>query len=188
MAMAHAATRRRTVRADGFCVSVFAVDWLEHGKSSREHHGERIVVNHSYAALIGAVVFTWLGMVIAVSFIETPLKFRAPGVTVPIGLAIGRLVFRALNIAEAVLAAGLLVAVLVGRPTVPAATLTVLALVLLTIQLGAIRPRLNRRTDRVLNAPDGLDVPRSRAHFAYIAVEAMKVAVLLALGILTLVT
>ena len=56
-----------------------------------------------------AAVFTWLGMVVAISFLEAPLKFRAPGVTVRIGLGIGRLVFRGLNIAEAILATVLLV-------------------------------------------------------------------------------
>ena len=43
--------------------------------------------------IIGAAVaFVWLGMVLAISFLETPLKFRAPGITVPLGLGIGRLV------------------------------------------------------------------------------------------------
>ena len=27
-----------------------------------------------------AVMFVWLGMVVAISFMEAPLKFRAPGV------------------------------------------------------------------------------------------------------------
>lgn len=44
----------------------------------------------------------WLGMVVAISFLEAPIKFRAPGVTIPIGLGIDRRVFRALNIAEIV--------------------------------------------------------------------------------------
>ena len=39
----------------------------------------------------------WLGMVVAISFLEAPIKFRAPGVTLPVGLGIGRLVFKALN-------------------------------------------------------------------------------------------
>ena len=56
-----------------------------------------------------AAVFTWVGMVVAISFLEVPLKFRAPGVTVRIGLGIGRLVFRGLNTAEAILATVLLV-------------------------------------------------------------------------------
>ena len=51
-----------------------------------------------------AATFVWLGMVLAISFLEAPLKFRAPGVTIPIGLGIGRLVFRALNSAEVILA------------------------------------------------------------------------------------
>jgi uncharacterized PurR-regulated membrane protein YhhQ (DUF165 family) len=49
--------------------------------------------------LAAAFAFTWFGMVIAISFVETPLKFRAPGITVPLGLRIGRLVFKVLNIA-----------------------------------------------------------------------------------------
>ena len=38
---------------------------------------------------------------------ETPLKFRAPGMTRALGLGVGRLVFRALNGAEIVLATAL---------------------------------------------------------------------------------
>ena len=44
----------------------------------------------------------WLGLIIGISLIETPLKFQAPGMTIPLGLGIGRLVFAAMNIAEAV--------------------------------------------------------------------------------------
>lgn len=51
-----------------------------------------------------AVTFVWLGMVLAISFLEAPLKFRAPNVTLQIGLSIGRLVFRALNTVEVVFA------------------------------------------------------------------------------------
>jgi hypothetical protein len=52
--------------------------------------------------------------------------------------------------------------------------------VLLAAQLGVVRPRLNRRSDRVLA---GEDLPRSRGHLYYVALEAAKVALLLALGI-----
>jgi hypothetical protein len=92
-------------------------------------------------------------------------------------------VFRALNIVECVLAVGLVVAVALGGFAVPASVLVVVALVLLAVQLVAIRPRLNRRTDRVLSAPDGADLPRSRAHVAYVAVELVKVVTLVSLGI-----
>ncbi|TCC07173.1 hypothetical protein [Kribbella soli] len=54
-------------------------------------------MNAAPAAVATAAVFIWLGMVLAISFLETPLKFRAPGVDIPIGLGIGRIVFRTLN-------------------------------------------------------------------------------------------
>lgn len=52
------------------------------------------------------------------------------------------------------------------------------------MQLVAVRPRLNRRTEAVLA---GADAPRSRGHLAYIALEAAKV-VALAVGGITLLT
>ncbi|GGY97796.1 hypothetical protein [Streptomyces poonensis] len=137
----------------------------------------------SSAALAGAAAFTWLGMVLAISFLEAPLKFRAPGVTVPLGLGIGRLVFRALNIAEAVLAVAVVVAVATGSPTDAVTVLTAAVVVVLAVQLIAVRPALNRRSDRVLA---GEDLPRSRAHHAYIALELLKTAGLVALGVTTL--
>ena len=47
-----------------------------------------------------AATLIWLGMVLAISFLEAPLKFRAEGLELRVGLAIGRIVFRALNFAE----------------------------------------------------------------------------------------
>jgi hypothetical protein len=36
------------------------------------------------AAVATAVTIGWLGMVLAISFLEAPLKSRAPGVPVPL--------------------------------------------------------------------------------------------------------
>lgn len=141
-------------------------------------------MNHVCAAVGSAVTFVWLGMVLAISFLEAPLKFRAPGVTIPLGLGIGRIVFRALNSAEAALAAGVVVALVLGGPPLPVVVVTAVAVAILAVQLGGVRPRLNRRSDRVLA---GESVPRSRAHHAYVALESVKVLVLIALGVLLLV-
>ena len=35
-------------------------------------------MNAAPAAVAGAATFIWLGMVLAISFVEAPLKFRAP--------------------------------------------------------------------------------------------------------------
>jgi hypothetical protein len=138
-------------------------------------------VQHTSVAV--AVAFAWLGMVVAISFVEAPLKFRAPGVTVPIGLAIGRIVFRALNVVETVLAIALLLAIVLGDAPVPVLAVTGIVVVVMVAQLGVVRPRLNRRSDRVLA---GEQVPRSHAHLGYVALEAAKVVALLVLGILVL--
>ena len=50
---------------------------------------------------------------------------------------------------------------------------------ILVVQVAAVRPGLSRRSDRILA---GQDVPRSRAHYAYVALEAAKAAALLATG------
>jgi hypothetical protein len=135
------------------------------------------------SAVAIAAIFVWLGMVLAISFIETPLKFRAPGVTLQIGLGIGRLVFRALNGVELLLAAAVAVAFIVEPPTVGAWVTSAVAIVALVVQVLLVRPHLTKRSDAVLAGGDG---PRSRAHWVYIGFELVKVAALLIAGVLLL--
>jgi hypothetical protein len=134
-------------------------------------------------AIAVAVAFVWLGMVLAISFLEAPLKFRAPNVTLQIGLGIGRLVFRALNTVEVAFALVIVAAVASG-PTPPRIVVaSAVAIAALGIQLLAVRPRLTRRSDQVLA---GLQAPRSRGHYAYLGLEVVKVVALLIVGILLL--
>ena len=101
--------------------------------------------------LIGiAVTFTWLGMVLAISFLETPLKFQAPGITLPLGLGIGRTVFRGLNIAEVALAVIVAVATFVSHEDVTSTVLVVALAALLLVQLSVLRPGLDRRTRQII--------------------------------------
>jgi hypothetical protein len=130
-----------------------------------------------------AVIFVWLGMVLAISFLEAPLKFRAPGVTLQLGLGIGRLVFGALNAVEAVLAGVVVVTMIVGAPPVAVLAPAAVAVTTLVLQLVAVRPRLARRTDAVLA---GADPPRSGGHHAYIGLEGLKVVALVTAGIAVL--
>ncbi len=127
-----------------------------------------------YAQLILPVF--WLGMVAAISFLEAPIKFRAPGVSVAIGLGIGRRVFTALNAVELVLALILAASCVVAKPDTPALTFFVFAALVLVVQVAVIRPLLGRRSDRILA---GEDLPRSRTHLVYIAFELVKVVLLI---------
>ncbi|WP_425414558.1 hypothetical protein [Pseudonocardia spinosispora] len=128
--------------------------------------------------------FTWWGMVLAISGLEAPLKFRAPGITVPLGLGIGRLVFRALNIAELVWALLITVALLVPPSefhTGATSSLVLVLWLLLVVQLGFLRPKLDRRALALIA---GETPPASRGHLVYIALEGLKIIVLPVLGVL----
>jgi uncharacterized membrane protein len=130
-----------------------------------------------------AIVFVWLGMVLAISFLEAPLKFRAPDVTLPIGLGIGRIVFRALNAVEVVFAIVVAAALVASQPSLCVTVTLAVAIAVLALQLVAVRPGLTRRSDQVLA---GHALPRSRAHYVYIGLEAVKSLALLGGGILLL--
>lgn len=127
-----------------------------------------------------ALTFVWVGLVVGISFIEAPLKFRAPDVTVRIGLGIGRLVFRVVNTVEAVLAVVIAGCVVLAPPPPVPLGATVLAIVVLATQLALVRPRLSRRSNAVLA---GEEAPRSRAHHVYVGTELVKLVALLAGGI-----
>ena len=138
-------------------------------------------MNSTSAAVASALTFVWLGMVLGISFLEAPLKFRAPGVTIPVGLGIGRIVFRALNIAETVLAPAVVALVATGTPTTAVVVPVAVTALVLAVQLAVVRPRLNRRSDAVLAGEDPA-LRRSRAHLYYVALETVKLLSLIALG------
>jgi hypothetical protein len=119
-----------------------------------------------------AAAFLWLGMVLAISFLEAPLKFRAPGLDLRTGLAIGRIVFRALNCAEVVWAVIIAACLLAGPTSASAAAAAIASIAILVVQLVLVRPALNRRSSLVLA---GDDAPRSSAHHVYVVLEVAKV-------------
>lgn len=120
----------------------------------------------------------WIGLLVALSFIETPLKFLAPDITVPLALGIGRLVLTAANIAGAVLLVAITVLSLM-RPRVPRNALIVLAAIWVTfiVQVAVIRPPLAARTDVVVA---GGDPGESSLHILYVIADVIILALLVA--------
>src|SRR5699024_3198490 len=101
----------------------------------------------------------WLGLIIGISFIEAPLKFTAPGITIPLGLGIGRRVFLAMNVTEIVLAVILVLALIKlwrSHRSQPLAAFqqiraySFVAVGLLAIKTVIIRPILAIESDAVL--------------------------------------
>lgn len=118
----------------------------------------------------------WIGLVGGLAFIETPLKFLAPGVTTELALGIGRLVLTAAEIAGLVLLVGMTLLAL-PRPRPSRAGLAVIgALWVIALALSVVvRPMLNARTDVVLA---GGDPGGSPLHVVYIVIDLVLLATL----------
>jgi hypothetical protein len=117
----------------------------------------------------------WLGLIVGISLIEAPLKFQAPGITIPLGLGIGRLVFGAMNVVEIVIFLAWLAASLGRRLGRGYVGLVATIGAVLALKVFAIRPPLNQRTDRVLA---GLDDGGSIWHYLYIAADGLLLVLL----------
>lgn len=118
----------------------------------------------------------WVGLIIGLSFMETPLKFLAPGITTPLGLGIGRLVFIALSVAGWII----LVVLTLTAQAQPRETRTGWLLigamwVIMAVESFAIRPALAARSDVIIAGGDPGD---SSLHYLYIASELLLLAVL----------
>nr|MDQ3374161.1 hypothetical protein [Acidobacteriota bacterium] len=108
------------------------------------------------------------------------LKFRAPNITLPLGLGIGRIVFQTLNKIEIVLMILMLMTFVKTKPKVKLAhfSLSVIAFLLFS-QTVWLLPVLDARAIEIIN---GNTVPDSNAHLIYIVFDAIKFVLLFALG------
>jgi hypothetical protein len=130
--------------------------------------------------LLQALSFVWAGLVLGISFLETPVKFTAPTLTRAVGLDVGRHVFAALNTVEiglGVLALGLLLG---GGPGPPARWGLGGVLLILVLQTGWLLPILNRQAETIMQGGEG--PAANYAHLGYIFLEVAKVAGLLVVG------
>ena len=128
-----------------------------------------------------ALPFIWFGMIGAISFMEAPLKFQAPGITLGLGLGIGRLVFFALNKVEIVFAILMCITLFAYRPKkmFPVAA-TAIIVILLILETLWLLPVLDARAEQVIN---GTGEPYSSTHLIYIAFDAIKFVLLFAVGV-----
>ncbi|HVE57192.1 MAG TPA: hypothetical protein VNB22_10215 [Pyrinomonadaceae bacterium] len=128
-----------------------------------------------------AIPFIWFGAVCAISFMEAPLKFTAPNITIPLGLGIGMIIFHTLNKIEIVLCVLLALSFFAARPKwkFQFGAFALIALVLI-IQTFVLFPMLDERAVQVIsgNAP-----PFSSLHIVYIISDSIKVLLLFILGV-----
>jgi hypothetical protein len=124
-------------------------------------------------------VFLWAGMILGISFIEAPVKFTAPNVTLAIGLGIGRLVFGVMNKVEIAFCAVLLSGIFFQQfPKTLWFTAAKVALIL-ALQSVWLLPALDVRALAVIA---GENPGPSNLHFIYVALEFIKFGLLLLAG------
>lgn len=127
-----------------------------------------------------AVAFIWCGMLLGISFLEAPLKFQAPNVTLGLGLGIGRLVFFALNKFELIFALILLIVFVTKKDTGKFAAVSFAVVVgLLLLQTFWLLPLLDARAELVIS---GASAPFSMMHYYYIAAEVIKLILVFGIG------
>lgn len=125
-----------------------------------------------------ALLAIWLGFVGAISFMEAWLKFRAPGIDVPLGLGIGRLVFNALNKVEWFCFIVVVIQLCFNYETVVKSQLIVFSLlfIILLLQTFWLLPLLDSRAELIVS---GQSIPSSNLHFVYVFFEVFKVGLLI---------
>ena len=124
----------------------------------------------------------WAGIIVGVSLLATPAKFLAPDLSLTEALQVGRVTFRVLAVTEAVLLALAFVLVLFKPPILRRSLLWPFVIAgILLFQYAVLLPFLNFQTDQVMvgEAPG----QSSSLHSSYVAVELLKLGLLLFLGV-----
>ena len=130
---------------------------------------------------IGAA-FLWIGFVCAISFMEAWLKFRAPGISVPLGLGIGKLVFNALNKVELILTVIVIIGFYLSEQKLFTFTNIsfFIPVAILFLQTMWLMPVLDKRAELLIK---GHTLPSSNLHFYYVSMELIKVISLFVFGL-----
>ena len=131
--------------------------------------------------LIVLTSFFWSGMIFAISFIEAPLKFKAPLVTEKIALGIGQLVFHATNKVEWILSAIIVCFIFFLQSSLKSLLFFLIPILILSIQTVILYSVLDVRVKEILL---GNTVEDSMFHLWYIILEILKLIALISSSII----
>ncbi|HEY9002774.1 MAG TPA: hypothetical protein VIM89_15570 [Mucilaginibacter sp.] len=125
-----------------------------------------------------AAIF-WLGFFMAISFMEAPLKFTAPGITIVQGVQIGRIVFGVLNKCEWGLLLIVLCTCLFSRPRALVMFCVFVVCIILLGETFWLLPMLDARATQYIAGHQQQDTDM---HWWYIILEILKVPTLFIIG------
>ncbi len=128
------------------------------------------------------ITFIWAGLVTGISFIEAPLKFQAPGITLELGLGIGKIVFGALTTIEIVLSIFSVLFIFLIKEKRKFFYLFAIPIVIVVIDNIILLPILDERLDMIVNGTPPL---ASNTHWYYVILEIIKLLFLILSGVFT---
>lgn len=128
-----------------------------------------------------ALLMIWAGALIAISFMEAWVKFRAPLLSREAGLDVGRRVFRGLYYIEGITAIAIVSLGFWEASNWYLFTLTFLAPLILLFQILVLFPMLEQRAvERI----EGKKVTGPEVHRIYVTLELIKLVALISAAIL----
>lgn len=132
-----------------------------------------------WLAAIGAIALLWLGMVVGVSFIATPVKFAAASLTRPVAFDVGGVTFALFSRIEWAMCLIFALLMLAGRPDIRRLSVLVVIVAIVVLQGVWLLPELNIRAAAVMA---GKPLPPSIHHGVFAAVEVTKALLLAGLA------
>ena len=130
---------------------------------------------------IAACSFVWTGFIGAISFMESWLKFRAPNLSMPVGLSIGKLVFSALNKVEWTFVIIISVSFFFYASQIESLLVVFFLIIVLImiVQTAWLLPALNKRAKAIIS---GKPLSSSNLHYYFISLEFVKFLLLIFIG------
>lgn len=133
--------------------------------------------------MIRLIAYVWVGLVLGVSFLATPVKFQADSLTLPVALDVGRATFHALAKAEWALSVFLLVGLASasrsGAIDLVDLVIPTFILVVVAVQALWLIPQLDVRVAAIIA---GQTLAKSHLHTVFAGLEFAKVLALLVVG------
>ncbi|SFV27633.1 hypothetical protein [Thermoflavifilum thermophilum] len=130
--------------------------------------------------LVVLISFVWLGFFSAISFMEAPVKFQAPHLSLSIGVEVGRVVFQTSQMVQWMFFLLLLLSLLRAGKLFSTLWIGWVGLMLIMLAESCwLFPVLDRQAQQVIQ---GHVLPMTTIHWVFVGTELLKIPCLLFLG------
>lgn len=133
--------------------------------------------------ILVVLALVWAGLVLGVSFLATPVKFKARTMSHATGIEIGQVTFKLFARVEWALAAGLCLLAVIANLPVSALAVALLCALIVVVEGFVLLPELDARAKRIVV---GETLEPTWHHKAYIWLECLKLTALVLLGVLAM--